>query len=512
MDDNLLVELHERRKAIRSFTTPEAMAKVHAKGKLSARERVDALLDPGSFVEIGLHGRSAHEKLRDRTPADGLVAGHGTIDGRIVYVASDDVTVLGGTRGRVGELKAARVRSAALAHRAPFIALMEAGAARVQEMFGAMAAGAGSRFGEHFRMSGKVPQVAAVLGAAFGGPSFTAAQSDFVTIARHTGFMGMSGPVVVKVGIGEEVSIEELGGAEVSATVTGQVDHVGETELDTLQAIREFLSYMPSSCWELPPTVAPRAAAVDSVEGRERLRKLIPQADRQAYDMRKVLALIVDAGEIFHYRPRYGAGLITALGRVDGQSVGFVASNPMARGGVLDEKSAQKARKFIEMCDAFHIPLVFIIDAPGFLVGPSIEKERMVSLAARLLNTVCGASVPKVSIVARKAIGLAYLALCGRTMNPDTLVAWPTAHFDVMGPEAAVQLVHGKAIAEADDPVAHKEDIMQKLRKQSSAYEAAAMGLIDDVIDPAETRDIIIQALRKTAAARVAEFKHRVDP
>jgi acetyl-CoA carboxylase carboxyltransferase component len=200
------------------------------------------------------------------------------------------------------------------------------------------------------------------------------------------------------------------------------------------------------------------------------------------------------------------------LGRVDGQSVGFVASNPMARGGVLDEKSAQKARKFIEMCDAFHIPLVFIIDAPGFLVGPSIEKERMVSLAARLLNTVCAVSVPKVSIVARKAIGLAYLALCGRTMNPDTLVAWPTAHFDVMGPEAAVQLVHGKAIAEADDPVAHKEGIMKELKRQSSAYEAAAMGLIDDVIDPAETRDVIIQTLRKTAAARVAGFKHRVDP
>lgn len=512
MDDNLLTELEDRRKAVRSFTNPEALAKVHAKGKLSARERVDALLDPGSFVEMGLHGRSSHEALRDRTPADGLVAGHGTINGRIVYVASDDCTVLGGTRGRVGELKAARVRAAALAHRAPFIALMEAGAARVQEMYGALAAGAGSRFAEHFRMSGKVPQVAAVLGAAFGGPAFTAAQSDFVTIARNTGFMGMSGPVVVKVGIGEEVSSEELGGAEVCASVTGQVDHVGETERETLQAIRDFLSFLPSSCWELPPRVAPQAAAVDSIEGRERLRKLVPQADRQAYDMRKILALIADAGELFHYRPRYGASLITALARVDGQSVGFVASNPMARGGVLDEKSAQKARKFIDMCDAFHIPLVFIIDAPGFLVGPSIEKERMVSLAARLLNTVCAASVPKVSIVARKAIGLAYLALCGRTMNPDTIVAWPTAHFDVMGPEAAVQLVHGKAIAQADDPEGYKDAIMRKLKSQSSAYEAAAMGLIDDVIDPAETREVIIQTLRKTAASRVAGFKHRIDP
>lgn len=512
MDDKLLEDLETRRQAIRSGADAEVLARVHAKGKLSARERIDVLLDPGSFVEMGLHGRSAHVQLRDRTPADGLVAGHGTIDGRLVYVVSDDCTVLGGTRGRVGELKTARVRAAALAHRAPYIALMEAGAARVQEMFGAMAAGAGTRFMEHFRLSGRVPQVAAVLGAAFGGPSFTAAQSDFVTIARHTGFMGMSGPVVVKVGTGEEVDSAALGGADICETVTGQVDHVGETEHDVLQAIRDYLAYMPGSCWELPPVAQARAAAVDTPEGRQALRKLIPQADRQAYDMRKVLALIVDGGALFHYRPRYGASLITAFGRIEGQVVGFVASNPMSRGGVLDEKSAQKARKFIELCDAFHIPLAFVIDAPGFLVGPAIEKERMVSLAARLLNAVCAASVPKVSIVARKAIGLAYLALCGRAMGPDTIVAWPTAHFDIMGPEAAVQLVHGKAIATAADPAAHKETIMRKLREESSAYEAAAMGLIDDVIDPAETRRVIAQTLKKAAAGRVAGFKHRIDP
>ncbi len=512
MDDKLLVNLEERRKSIRSSAGPEVLAKVHSKGKLSARERIDALLDSGSFVEMGLHGHSAHPQLRERTPADGLVAGHGTINGRIVYVASDDCTVLGGTRGRVGELKSARVRAAALAHRAPFIALMEAGAARVQEVFGAIAAGVGQRFVEHYRLSGHVPQVAVVLGAAFGGPSFTAAQSDFVTIARNTGFMGMSGPVVVKVGIGEDISSEALGGADICETVTGQVDHVGQTELETLQAVRDYLSYMPSSCWELPPAVPSRAAAVDSPEGREKLRKLIPEADRQAYDMRKVLALIVDDGTLFHYRPRYGSSLITAFARIEGHVVGFIASNPIARGGVLDEKSAQKARKFVELCDAFHIPLAFIVDAPGFLVGPSIEKERMVSLAARLLNAVCAASVPKVSIVARKAIGLAYLALCGRTMNPDTIVAWPTAHFDVMGPEAAIQLVHGRAIAAAEDPAAHKDVIMRKLREQSSAYEAAGMGLIDDVIDPAETRMVIAQMLKKTAAARVAGFKHRIDP
>ena len=512
MDDALLKELQERREAVRQSTSPAALAKLHEQGKLSARERVERLLDPGSFVEMGLHGRSAHEALAHRTPADGIVVGRGTVDGRIVYVASDDPTVLGGTRGRVGELKVARVRAAALNHRAPFIALMEAGAARVQETFGAMAAGAGMRFVEHFRMSGKVPQVAGIMGPAFGGPSFTAAQSDFVTIVRDTGFMGMSGPVVVKVGIGEVVTSDDIGGAERSATVTGQVDHVGASEEESLAAMRQFLSYLPSNCWELPPKREPVSAAVDTEEGREKLRALIPLLDRQAYDMRKVLALIVDGGELFHWRPRYGPSLITVFGRVNGESVGFVASNPMARGGVLDEKSARKARKFIEMCDAFHIPLVFIIDAPGFLVGPNIEKERMVSLAARLLNAVCAASVPKISIVARKAIGLAYLALCGRSMNPDVIVAWPTAHFDIMGPEAAVDLVHGKAIAQAQDPVEYRATIMKKLKADSSAYMAASMGLIDDVIDPAETRQVIIDTLATTAASRVPGFKHRVDP
>ena len=512
MDKTLLEELERRRAIARTAGRPDAVEKLHALGKLTARERIDVLLDPGSFVEMGVHGRSGHPELKHRTPADGIVVGHGTIDGRIVYVASDDATVLGGTRGRVGEVKVSRIRAAALAHRAPFIALMEAGAARVQETFGAMAAGVGARFGDHFRMSGQVPQVAAAVGSAFGGPSFTAAQSDFVTIARGTGFIGLSGPVVVKVGTGETVTSDEIGGAEMSSEITGNADHVGETERDCLLAIRQFLSYLPSHSGELPPVAIPRPAALDTPEGREKIRTMIPDASRQAYDMRKVLALIVDGGELFHCRAKYGANLITAFGRIEGQPVGFVASNPQVRGGILDDKTARKARRFVELCDAFHVPLVFVIDAPGFLVGPAIEKQGMVSLAGRLLNVVYAASVPKITIVARKAIGLAYLALCGRVMNPDTIVAWPTAHFDVMGPEAGVELVHGKAIAASADPVAKRAEIMDKLKAESSAYEAAALGLIDDVIDPGETREVILRTLKKVAASRQAGFKHRIDP
>lgn len=512
MDKTRIEELLHRRAAVRSATQPAALDKLRTAGKMTARERIDALLDPGSFVEMGILGKSSHPALRDRTPADGIVGGHGTINGRIVYVAADDPTVLGGTRGRVGETKIDRIRASALNHGKPFIALMEAGAARVQERFGAMAAGMGARFGDHFRMSGRIPQIAAIMGPAFGGPSFTAVQSDFTTLVNKTGFMGMSGPLVVKVGIGETVSSDEIGGAEISSTVTGQTDHVGETEMDSLRAIRDFLSFFPDSCNQLPPVAEPRPAALDTEEGREKIRAMIPDASRQAYDMRKVLALIADAGELFHYRPRYGPNLITALGRIQGQPVGFIASNPMARGGTLDERTAQKARKFIDTCDAFHIPLVFVCDAPGFLVGPEIEKHRMISLASRLLNTLCATTVPRVTIVARKAIGLAYIALGGRVTNPDTIVAWPTAHFDVMGPEAGVELVYGREIASSADPEKRKAEIMEKLEAESSAYEAAAMGLIDDIIDPGETRDVIIQTLAKTAGTRLPGFKHRIDP
>lgn len=512
MDKRKIDELQARREAVRGATSEPAIDKLREHGKLTARERIALLLDDGSFVEIGVHARSAHASLRERTPADGIVTGHGTIDGRIVYVAADDATVLGGTRGRVGEIKIARVRDAALRHRKPFIALMEAGAARVQESFGAMAANMGARFADHFRMSGQVPQLAAILGPAFGGPSFTAAQSDFTALARGTGVMGMSGPLVVKVGTGESVTTDAIGGADVSESVTGQTDYVGETEADTLRSLRTFLSFLPSHCGELPPVAEARPAALDTEEGRDKLRAMIPDVGRQAYDMKRVLSLIVDAGDLFHYRPRFGPNLITAFGRIDGQPVGFVASNPMSRGGVMDEKTAQKARKFVDVCDAFHVPLVFICDAPGFLVGPDIEKHRMVSLAARLLNTVCAASVPKITIVARKAIGLAYLAMCGRAMRPDYLAAWPDAHFDVMGPEAGVELVYGREIAAAPDPVARKAEIMAKLDEQSSAYEAAAQGWIDDVIDPGETRDAIRRALRVAADSRTPGFKHRIDP
>lgn len=512
MDKSLLEELEEKRRRGKAMGGMEKLEAHAAAGKLNARQRLEVLLDPGSFVEIGVLNRSQTPELHDRTPADGLVGGYGTIDGRTVYVASEDRTVQAGTRGRVAEKKTKRIRELALRHGAPYITLMEAGAGRFQEMSGALAADVGYRFLEHYNMSGKVPQCAVFLGACFGGPSFTAMQSDFVSIVRGLGHIGMSGPPLVRVGLGREVSMEEIGGAEKSANETGQADHLAENEREALQSVRTFLSYFPANAWEAPPSAAPEPAPVDTPKGRERIAALVSEDGRKAYDGRELVRLLVDGGRLFAYRATYGKSLFTGWGRVKGETVGFVASNPMFLAGALDDKAAIKARKFVDLCDAFHIPLAFFVDCPGFMVGPEIESRRMVSHASRLLNTMIGASVPKATIVIRKAIGLAYLALGGRPMDPDVIVGWPTAHFDPMGPLAGVELVHARAIAKASDPEALRAALIEKATRDASGYRAAEMALIDDIVHPAETRELIAGMVARARASLRPAFKHRIDP
>jgi acetyl-CoA carboxylase carboxyltransferase component len=512
MDKSLLDELEEKRRLGRSMGGPEKLAAHAAAGKLNARERLNVLLDPGSFIELGVLNRSQQPDLNARTPADGMIGGHGTIEGRLVYVTSEDRTVQAGTRGRVAEAKSKRIRELALQHGAPYITLMEAGAGRFQEISGALAADVGYRFLEHYAMSGRVPQCAAFLGACFGGPSFTAMQSDFVSIVRGSGHIGMSGPPLVRVGLGREVTNEEIGGGEKSARETGQADYLAADDREALVCIREFLSYFPANCDEPPPRRTPEPAPVDTPEGQERIATLVSENGRKPYDGQEVVRLIVDGGKLFPYRPLYGRSLFTGWARVDGDTVGFIASNPMYMAGALDDKAAIKVRKFVELCDAFHIPLVSLIDCPGFMVGPEIEEKRMVSLAARLLNTMIAANVPRVTVVLRKAIGLAYLALCGRPMRPDIIVGWPTAHFDPMGPIAGVELVHARAIAKAPDPTALRTELLRKATEEAKGYRAAEMGLIDDIIHPGETRGVIVDLLKRTRGRRKLGFKHRVDP
>lgn len=510
MDRSWIEELERRRAEIRA--PGPKVEKLHAEGKLSARERLDILLDPGSFSELGTMNRSQSPALADRTPADGLVAGWGRIDGRVVYVMAEDGAVFAGTRGKVASQKARRIRQLALEHNAPFIELIEAGALRFQESGGAIAAGAGYRFPDQYRLSGRVPLASAMMGQCFGGPSFTAVQGDFTTIVKGTGFMGMSGPPLVKVGLGREVTAEEIGGAEMSATVTGQADHMGETETDSLQAIRRFLSYFPANADELPPRAEPRPAAIDSEAGAEKVSALVPENQRRAYDMRVLVEMMVDGGEVFDYRGLYGQSLICCWARIDGEVVGIMANQPMKMGGALDERAAHKGRKFVDICDAFHIPLVFLCDCPGFMIGPDAERQRMVSNVTRYMNTLSRASVPRAAVIIRKAIGLGYQAMCGRIFEPDTIVAWPTAQFDLLAPAAGVELANKRRLSEADDPDALRVELLAEAERLASGYRAAEMGLIDEVIAPAETREVIRGVLERARASRRPGFKHAIDP
>jgi acetyl-CoA carboxylase carboxyltransferase component len=371
--------------------------------------------------------------------------------------------------------------------------LNEAGAARVQENKGAYSAGLGWSFEQHFLLNGIVPQVSVHMGASFGGPSFTGSMGDFVALVSGSGFMGMSGPPIVKVGIGVDHTAEEIGGAQMAMQNTGQVDYVGASEVDALQAVRRYLSYLPANCHERPPHHQPHPSLSDGPAGQAALRRMVPADQRRAYSMTKLVELLVDQGSLFELRAGYGRNLITALARMDGESVGIVANNPMFRAGVLDDKAATKARKFIDICDAFHIPLIFLCDTPGFLVGPEIEKNRMVSLCGRLLMSLMAASVPKITVVVRKAVGMAYIAMCGRACRPNTIVSWPGAFFDVMGPEAGVILAHGQEIQAASDPVRRKQEILSEFEIAASAYATAGLGLIDDVIAPGETRIVILK-------------------
>lgn len=512
MEDSQLHELENKRAQAKEMGGNARLEKVRAAGKLSVRERLDVLLDPGSFDEIGLLAHSQHPGLEGRTPADGALTGTGLVEGRRIFVIADDPSVLAGTRGRVAEEKLTRLRDLVLKERLPLVMLNEAGAARVQENKGAYAAGLGRGFEQHFQLSGVVPQISVHMGACFGGPSFVSSMSDFTAMVSGTGFMGMSGPPIVKVGIGAEHTADEIGGPDMAMKLTGQIDYLGSDEVGTLRGVRRYLSYFPTNSNGRSPVVAARPAPCDTVEGRKAIRQLVPESHRRAYDMRKLISLFVDEDSLFELRSGYGENLVTALARIDGESVGIVANNPFFRAGVLDEKAAIKARKFIDICDAFHLPLIFLCDTPGFLVGPEIEKHRMVSLAGRLMVSLIGASVPKITIVIRKAVGMAYIAMCGRACRPNTIVAWPTAFFDVMGPEAGVMLAHQKEIMAAPDPEARKREFLSEFEVAASAYATAGLALIDDVIAPDETRQVILKTLKRAKEGYSLGFKRRIEP
>jgi acetyl-CoA carboxylase carboxyltransferase component len=499
-------QLHERREAARLGGGEEKIAKQHERGKLTARERIDLLVDEGTFVELGVHGRPHFaQRAMDNVeaPADGVVTGWGDIDGRTCCIAAYDFTVMAGSMGMTGELKVGRLREIALQKRMPFVWLLDSAGARIQEATGSLFAGSGQLFREEVEMSGVVPMVAAMMGPCAAGTAYIPALSDFVPMVAGQGAMALAGPHLVKAVTGEDVTMEELGGARVHTRISGVGDLEVKSDEECIEAIKSYLSFFPSN-WEEKPPVAPSVDPDDRMS--EKLLEIVPDSSRKPYDMYEVIAEIVDDGEYFDLKPKFAKSVITCFARFGGQPVGIVANQPKHLAGILDNDSADKAARFINLCDAFNIPLVFLQDVPGFMVGSKVEHAGIIRHGAKMLYAVSRATVPKVTVIVRKAYGAGYYVMCGKAYEPDLIVAWPGAEISVMGAEGAVNIIGRSAIEASDDPEATREAMLDAVRQNIDPYIAAGNAMIDDVIDPRETRPTIVKALR------MARNKHVTKP
>ena len=499
----LVEELHERRERARLGGGEERIERQHAADKLTARERLALLIDEGTFVELGIHARphfSQRAMEGIEAPADGVITGYGKVDGRLVAVCAYDFTVMAGSMGMTGELKVTRLRELALTKRIPFVWLLDSAGARIQEAVGSLFAGSGHLFREEVVMSGVIPQVAALMGPCAAGTAYIPGLADFVPMVKGRGSMALAGPHLVRAAIGEDVTQEELGGSRVHTRKSGVGDlEVGSDE-ECIEAIKQYLSYMPSHCEEPPPRREP-ADPIDRMD--EELLDVLPETNRKPYDMYEVIGRIVDDGEWLDLKPNWAKTIVTCLARFGGRPAGIVASQPKQLGGILDNDSSDKAARFVNLCNAYGIPLVFLMDVPGFMVGTKVEEQGIIRHGAKMLYAVANATVPKITVVLRKAYGAGYYVMCGRAYEPDTIVAWPSAEISVMGAEGAVEIIFRKQVEAAEDPEAKRAELIANFRKIIDVYVAAGNDMIDDVIDPRETRPVICRALEMAAGKRV---------
>ncbi|MBI3185702.1 MAG: acyl-CoA carboxylase subunit beta [Myxococcales bacterium] len=510
--------LESRRARSRQMGGPERIERQRAKGKLTARERLELLFDPGTFEEYGMlagnSGALPSEEERP-SPADGVITGVGEVDGRPVCGALYDFTVFGGSIGEVGERKVARLRDIALKDRLPMVWLVDSGGARIDASGGvdpkriASFADTGYLFREEVVMSGVIPLVSAMLGPGAAGTAYIPGLADFVPMAKGTSSMAIGGPYLVESTVGEKVSEEDLGGSKIHNEISGVADAEFPDDRSCIAAVREYLGFFPSHCEELPPK---RPCADAITRGDESLLTVVPDNPKRAYDMHKVIEAIADDRRFFPMKPKWARNIITGLARVDGRPVGIVASNPMFYGGVLDVNASDKAARFINLCDAFNLPLVFLVDVPGFMVGTKVEQAGIIRHGAKMLFAVASATVPKITVVVRKAYGAGYYVMCGRAYEPDLLVAWPTAEIGLMGPEGLVSIGARKLLEAQESPEDRarlKAEIAEQLRPHIDIFRAGAMALVDDIIDPRETRRVIARALKRTERKRVERPRKR---
>ncbi len=509
MPDDRLEDLRRRRERTKGLGGPERIERQHAAGKLTARERLEHLLDPGSFVEFDMfvaHRAREFGMDQEEAPADGVISGYGTIEGRLVFVFSQDFTVLGGSLGEAHAGKIIKVMDAAMQAGAPIIGLNDSGGARIQEGVAALG-GYAEIFLRNTLASGVIPQISAIMGPCAGGAVYSPAITDFIVMVRKTSYMFVTGPQVLRAVTREDVGFEELGGADVHASRSGVAHFVADDDLECLQLIRRLLSYLPQNNLDDPPHVD---GGDDPARMDPELDAIVPDDPAKPYDMHEVIRRIVDAGSWLGVHAQFAQNLIVGFARLDGRTVGIVAQQPGVLAGVLDIASSVKGARFIRFCDAFNIPLVTFVDVPGFLPGVEQEHGGIIRHGSKLLYAYCEATVPKLSIITRKAYGGAYDVMSSKHVRGDLNLAWPTAEIAVMGPEGAIEIIFRRELAASRDPDALRARLVGEYRAQfANPYVAASRGYLDDVIAPRETRPRLISALRALATKRVANPKKK---
>ncbi len=498
--------LRALREEARHAGTEAAVERQHARGKLTARERIDLLLDPGSFTELDMFTRHrAHGfGLEDNRPwGDGVVTGHGTVDGRVVFVFSQDFTVFGGSLGEVFAEKIVKVMDLAVRMGCPVIGINDSGGARIQEGVVSLG-GYADIFFRNVRASGVVPQISVVMGPCAGGAVYSPAITDFIFMVRETSHMFITGPEVIKTVTGEDVTMEELGGAQSHATRSGVAHFAADSEQECLEMVRELLSFLPQNNLD-PPPFAPTADPGDRVVPE--LATIVPDAPTKPYDMTRVIELVVDDGDFLEVAPLYAENIVVGFARLAGHAVGVVGNQPKALAGVLDIDASIKGARFVRFCDAFNIPLVSFVDVPGFLPGTTQEYGGIILHGAKLLYAYAEATVPKLTVITRKAYGGAYDVMSSKHVGADFNAAWPTAEVAVMGPEGAVNIVFRRELAEAErngaDTAARRAQLIEEYKERfANPYIAAERGYIDDVIEPEETRAWLVRALETSLTKR----------
>lgn len=501
--------LMEKKQDLKLGGGETAIQKQHEKGKLTARERLDLLFDEGSFVETGLfvsHRCTNFGMEKKKVPADAVITGYGLVNGRLVFVSSQDFTVIGGSLGEMHAEKIAKAQEAALKAGAPFVCINDSGGARIQEGIDALN-GFGKLFYNNVQASGVIPQISVIMGPCAGGAVYSPALTDFIFMVDKTGNMFITGPQVIKTVTGEDVSTEALGGAAVHASKSGVAHYFEGSEETCIADVKRLLSFLPQNNLDSAPVYA----STDDMNREDpALDRIVPDSANAGYDMTNVIRSLADGGDFMPYMANYARNILTGFLRMGGKTAGVIASQPNCMAGCLDIDASDKAARFIRFCDAFHIPLLTLVDVPGFLPGTQQEHGGIIRHGAKLLYAYSEATVPMVTVITRKAYGGAYIGMCSKSLGADYVYAWPTAEIAVMGAEGAANIVSGKEIRAAEDPAAKRaEKVAEYQETFMNPYVAASRGYVDDVILPRETRKYILSAFQAMEGKKVSRPKKK---